>query len=77
MESVKSNTEKEVREETVLEACAARLIAVQDRNKHNVSVYAYDVCKILFFALLQAANLRKILKPTKSAGFPFPICRKI
>ena len=46
LESVASNTVKEVREETGLTAKAVRLIAVQDRNKHNVPVYAYGVCKI-------------------------------
>lgn len=46
LESVGSNTVKEVREETGLDAFAERLIAVQDRNKHNKPVYAYGVCKI-------------------------------
>ena len=46
LESVKSNTIKEVREETGLDVKAVRLIAVQDRNKHNLPVYAYGVCKV-------------------------------
>ena len=46
LESVGSNTVREVREETGLDAVAERLIAVQDRNKHNKPVYAYGVCKI-------------------------------
>ena len=40
LESVESNTLKEVREETGLEAMAVRLISVQDRNKHNKPIYA-------------------------------------
>ena len=46
LESVQSNTEKEVREETGLNVKAVKIIAVQDRNKHNKPVYAYGVCKI-------------------------------
>ena len=46
-QSVRSNTEKEVREEAGLEVEAVRLIAVQDRNLHNRPPYAYNVCKVL------------------------------
>ena len=46
LESVKSNTEKEVREETGLNVKAVKIISIQDRNKHNKPVYAYGVCKI-------------------------------
>ena len=46
LESVQSNTIKEVKEETGLDVKAVRLIAVQDRNKHNLPVYAYGVCKV-------------------------------
>ena len=46
LESVGSNTIKEVKEETGLEVEATRILAVQDRNKHNKPTYAYGVCKI-------------------------------
>lgn len=46
LESVKSNTEKEVKEETGLDAKAVKIISIQDRNKHNKPVYAYGVCKV-------------------------------
>lgn len=46
LESVKSNTIKEVKEETGLDAEAVRIIAIQDRNKHNKPLYAYGICKI-------------------------------
>lgn len=46
MQSVKSNTIKEVREEAGLDVETIRLIAVQDRNKHNTPPYAYNVCKV-------------------------------
>ena len=46
LESVGSNTIKEVKEETGLDVETIKIIAVQDRNKHNKPVYAYGVCKI-------------------------------
>ena len=54
LESVKSNTEKEVREETGLNVKAVKIISIQDRNKHNKPVNAYGVCKI--FVLCEVIN---------------------
>jgi ADP-ribose pyrophosphatase YjhB (NUDIX family) len=45
-ESVKSNTIKEVKEESGFDVIPLKLIAVQDRNKHNTPLYAYGVCKV-------------------------------
>ena len=44
--SVGENTVKEVREEAGLDVVPERMIAVQDRNKHNTPRYAYGICKI-------------------------------
>lgn len=44
--SVKENVIKEVKEEAGLDVTADMVIAVQDREKHNLPVYAYKVCKI-------------------------------
>ena len=46
LESVASNTIKEVKEETGLDVETIKIFAVQDRNKHNKPIYAYGVCKI-------------------------------
>ena len=46
LESAKSNTIKEVKEETGLDVETVKLIAVQDRNKHNRPVYAYGIWKV-------------------------------
>lgn len=46
LESIKSNTEKEAKEETGLDVKAKKIIALQDRNKHNQPAYAYGICKI-------------------------------
>lgn len=44
--SVEENTIKEVKEEAGLDVIIKRVIAVQDREKHNLPIYAYKVCKI-------------------------------
>lgn len=44
--SVGENAVKEVKEEAGLDAVAERIIAVQDRAKHNLPAYAYGICKI-------------------------------
>jgi ADP-ribose pyrophosphatase YjhB (NUDIX family) len=43
---VEENTIKEVKEEAGLDVKIKRVIAVQDREKHNLPIYAYKVCKI-------------------------------
>ena len=69
LESVKSNTEKEVFEETGLTAVAERLIAVQDRNKHNKPVYAYGVCKIFVLCKLISGEFKENIETTKIKYF--------
>lgn len=44
--SVGENTVKEVKEEAGLDVVPERIVAVQDRAKHNLPLYAYGVCKI-------------------------------
>lgn len=44
--SVGDNVVKEVKEESGLDVVVDKVIAIQDRAKHNLPVYAYGVCKI-------------------------------
>ncbi len=69
LESVKSNTLKEVREETGLEAEAVRIIAVQDRNKHNKPVYAYGVCKVFVLCNVIGGKFEKNNETTEIKYF--------
>lgn len=46
LESIESNTIKEVKEESGLDVITKRVIAIQDRNKHNKPLYPYGVCKV-------------------------------
>lgn len=52
--SVGENTVKEVKEEAGLDAVARRVIAVQDRSKHNLPPSIYGICKI--FVLCEAVG---------------------
>ena len=44
--SVAENAIKEVKEEAGLDVIVEKIIAVQDRAKHNLPLYAYGVCKV-------------------------------
>lgn len=44
--SVGENTVKEVKEEAGLDVVPEKVIAIQDRAKHNLPLYAYGICKI-------------------------------
>lgn len=67
--SVKENTVKEVREEAGLEVTAERIIAVQDRAKHNLPVYAYGICKIFVLCSTVGGHFEKNLETTASGFF--------
>ena len=69
LESVKSNTVKEVREETGLDAVAKKIIAVQDRNKHNKPIYAYGVCKIFVLCDVINGKFEKNIETTEIKYF--------
>ena len=67
--SVKENTVKEVKEESGLDVTADRIIAVQDRAKHNLPVYAYGVCKIFVLCSLIGGKFEKNSETTQARYF--------
>lgn len=67
--SVKENTVKEVKEEAGLTVTADRIIAVQDRAKHNLPVYAYGVCKIFVLCSVLGGKFEKNIETTESGYF--------
>ena len=69
LQSVRTNTVKEVKEETGLDVKAVRLIALQDRNKHNVPVYAYGVCKVFVLCELIGGEFTENVETTEIAFF--------
>ena len=67
--SVGENTAKEVLEEAGLEVIPRRVIAVQDREKHNRPVYAWKICKIFVLCALAGGEFRPNSETTASGYF--------
>ncbi|HAY73592.1 MAG TPA: ADP-ribose pyrophosphatase [Ruminococcaceae bacterium] len=66
--SVGENTVKEVKEESGLDVTAQRIIAVQDRAKHNLPAYAYGICKIFVLCKLIGGHFENNIETT---GFSY------
>lgn len=62
--SVGENAVKEVYEEAGLVVTADRLIAVQDRNRHNLPAYAYGVCKVFVLCSVKGGKFRRNIETT-------------
>ena len=69
LESVKSNTVKEVKEETGLDVNAIKVVAIQDRNKHNKPIYAYGVCKVFILCDVISGEFEKNIETTEIKYF--------
>lgn len=67
--SVKENTIKEVWEEAGLRVTADRIIAVQDRAKHNLPAYAYGVCKVFVLCTVTGGSFAPNIETTESRYF--------
>ena len=59
LESIESNTLKEVKEETGLDVKAIKIISLQDRNKNNKPVYAFGICKIFVLCELIGGQFKE------------------
>lgn len=66
--SVKENTIKEVKEESGLDVSADKIIAIQDRSKHNLPLYAYGICKIFVLCSLIGGEF---IKNIETLGFDY------
>ena len=69
LESVSSNTIKEAKEETGLDVKPIRIIAVQDRNKHNKPIFAYGICKIFVLCELIGGEFTPNIETTEIGYF--------
>lgn len=67
--SVGENAVKEVREEAGLDVIAESIIAVQDRAKHNLPVYAYGICKVFVLCTPVGGSFRENSETTGSDYF--------
>ncbi len=69
LETVRSNTIKEVKEEAGFDVEARRIIAVQDRSRHNLPLYAYNVCKIFVLCDIMGGIFTQNKETTESNFF--------
>lgn len=67
--SVKENTIKEVNEEAGLNVSADLVIAVQDREKHNLPIYAYKVCKVFVLCSVIDGSFQENIETVESKYF--------
>ncbi|MBU3133125.1 NUDIX hydrolase N-terminal domain-containing protein [Clostridium gasigenes] len=68
-QSIYSNTIKEVNEEAGLDVIPERLIAVQDRNKHNIPKYAYGICKVFVLCNVLGGEFKSNIETSESKLF--------
>ena len=68
-QTIKTNTVKEVKEEAGLDVVPVRLIAVQDRNMHNVPLYAYGICKAFVLCEVVGGTFTTNCETTHSGYF--------
>ena len=58
-----------MKEEAGLNVTADRIIAVQDRSKHNLPIYAYGVCKIFVLCTATGGQFQPNAETTQSGYF--------
>lgn len=68
-QSVASNTEKEVREETGFTVTSEKIIAIQDWRKHNVVNYAYGVVKVFVLCKYENGEFQDNIETTEIGFF--------
>ena len=68
-QTIKTNTEKEVKEEAGLDVKAVKILAVHDRNKHNKPSYAYNVCKVFILCEIIGGCFQKNMETVESRFF--------
>ena len=68
-QTIGENTEKETLEEAGFRVHAERLIAVQDRNKHNEPPYAYGIVKVFLLCELVSEEFVPNIETTEIGWF--------
>lgn len=68
-ESIASNTIKEVKEEAGLDIIPLRIIAIQDRNKHNFPKFAYGIFKVFVLCYVISGSFKENDETTESGFF--------
>lgn len=69
LETVKTNTVKEVREEAGMDVKAVKIIAIQNREKHNRPPHAYRIVKIFVLCELLGGAFQENSETTEADWF--------
>lgn len=64
-ETIASNTIKEVKEEAGLDVVPIKVIAIQNRNKHNFPKYVQEICKVFVMCTLKGGSFQDNLETTE------------
>lgn len=67
--SIAENAVKETKEEAGLDVVVDRVIAIQDRAKHNLPVYAYGVCKVFVQCSVIGGQFERNIETTEYRYF--------
>lgn len=67
--TIASSTIKEVKEEAGLDIIPSRVIAIQDRNKHNSPKFAYGICKVFILCSIISGSFQPNNETTESGFF--------
>ncbi|TCL56192.1 ADP-ribose pyrophosphatase YjhB (NUDIX family) [Kineothrix alysoides] len=70
-ETIATSTRREVKEETGLDIEPLRIIAIQDRNKHNWPKFAYGICKVFILCSIVGGSFQPNFETTESQFFLF------
>lgn len=70
LDSVGDSVAKEVKEEAGLDVIPKKIIALQDRNRHNTPPYAYGICKIFLECAVLGGAFAANAETTAAAYFP-------
>lgn len=68
--SVAESAVKEAKEEAGLDVTADFIIAVQDREKHNLPAYAWKICKVFLLCTAHGGAFAENPETTESGWFP-------
>lgn len=69
--SVKENTIKEVYEEAGIDVSADYIIAIQDRDKHNLPIYIHKVCKVFVYCSYISGEFKENIETINSGYYSF------
>lgn len=68
-ETIATNTIKEAKEEAGVNVKPLRIIAIQDRNKHNKPITVYSICKIFVLCELLGGEFKENSETIKMGYF--------